>query len=177
MLDLHPGTGSSNPFPSSEESGELPNRASEAGALPAGGSAVAMRRGDGRGRRKRFEESRAELDRLQGIGEGDRTPEAAERGIEKLTAVLSASRTFRYDAGADVYRCPAGAELRPMRGEKRQASGKMAIRYASRRAVCRECPLRACCLAGKGTRREIERWADEEWPNGTGPVCATPART
>src|SRR5467141_808119 len=35
-----------------------------------------------------------------------------------------------WDAGADVYRCPAGAALRPMHGQKRQASGKMAIRYA-----------------------------------------------
>src|SRR6266404_4094635 len=69
---------------------------------------------------------------------------------------------FRYDAAADVYRCPAGAALRPMRGQKRQASGKMAIRYATRRSVCRVCPLRGRCLAGKGARREIERWTDED---------------
>src|SRR5207237_5316338 len=69
---------------------------------------------------------------------------------------------FRYDTGADVYRCPAGSELRPMHGQKRQASGKMAIRYASRRSVCLVWPLRARCLAGKGERREIERWADED---------------
>src|SRR5882724_3063918 len=69
---------------------------------------------------------------------------------------------FRYDAGADVYRCPAGAALRPMRSQKRQASGQMAIRYASRRSVCRVCPLRGRCLAGKGERREVERWADED---------------
>ncbi len=68
---------------------------------------------------------------------------------------------FRYEAAADLYHCPGGAELRPMRGRKRQVSGKMAIRYASRRSACRECPLRPRCLAGKGTRREIERWADE----------------
>jgi transposase len=68
---------------------------------------------------------------------------------------------FRYDAAADVYYCPAGTELRPMDGRKRQANGKMAIRYASRRSVCRICPLRARCLAGKGARREIERWTDE----------------
>ena len=68
---------------------------------------------------------------------------------------------FRYDTAADVYRCPAGAELRPMRGQKRQASGKMAIRYATRRSVCRNCPLRGSCLAGKRERREIERWTDE----------------
>jgi hypothetical protein len=69
---------------------------------------------------------------------------------------------FRYDAGANVYRCPAGAELWPMHGQKRQASGKMAIRYASRRSVCRVCPLRGRCLAGEGERREIERWTDED---------------
>jgi transposase len=69
---------------------------------------------------------------------------------------------FRYDAEADVYRCPAGSELRPMQALKRQAGGKMAIRYASRRAVCRACPLRQRCLAKKGTRREIERWQHED---------------
>jgi transposase len=69
---------------------------------------------------------------------------------------------FRYDAAADLYHCPAGQELRPMHGHKRQASGKMAIRYASRRSVCRDCPLRTRCLADKGERREIERWANEE---------------
>jgi hypothetical protein len=30
---------------------------------------------------------------------------------------------FGYDAAADVYRCPADAALRPMHGQKRQASG------------------------------------------------------
>jgi hypothetical protein len=69
---------------------------------------------------------------------------------------------FRYDAAADAYRCPAGSELRPMRGQKRQASGKVAVRYASRRSVCRACPLRQRCLAEKGERREIERWAHED---------------
>jgi hypothetical protein len=68
---------------------------------------------------------------------------------------------FRYDADADLYRCPAGAELRPMQGLKRQASGKMAIRYASRRSVCRACALRAQCLSQNGIRREIERWVHQ----------------
>jgi hypothetical protein len=69
---------------------------------------------------------------------------------------------FRYDAAADLYRCPGEAELRPMRGQKRQASGKLAVRYASRRSVCRTCPLRARCLAPSGQRREIERWLHED---------------
>jgi transposase len=69
---------------------------------------------------------------------------------------------FRYDAAADLYRCPGEAELRPMRGQRRQASGKLAVRYASRRSVCRACPLRARCLAPSGQRREIERWLHED---------------
>jgi len=69
---------------------------------------------------------------------------------------------FGYDADADLYRCPAGVELRPMQGLKRQASGKMAVRYASRRSVCRACVLRARCLSRNGTRREIERWVQED---------------
>jgi transposase len=85
----------------------------------------------------------------------DRRPRLKAQGRFSLEA-------FRYDTGADVYRCPAGAELRPMHRQKRQASGKMAIRYASRRSVCRACPLRGRCLANKGERREIERWVDED---------------
>jgi len=69
---------------------------------------------------------------------------------------------FRYDAAADLYRCPANAELRPMRGQKRKASGKLVVRYASRQAVCRTCPLRAQCLAANGKLREIERWVHED---------------
>jgi transposase len=69
---------------------------------------------------------------------------------------------FRYDAAADLYRCPGEAELRPMRGHKRQASGKLVVRYASRRSACRACPLRARCLARSGQRREIERWVHED---------------
>jgi len=69
---------------------------------------------------------------------------------------------FRYDAQADLYRCPAGAQLRPMQGHRRQASGKIAVRYASRRSVCRDCPLRQRCLVKTGQRREIERWVHEE---------------
>ena len=57
---------------------------------------------------------------------------------------------FPYDTAADVYRCPAGAELRPMRGQKRQASGKMAICYATRRSVCRKCPPYASCALRDG---------------------------
>jgi transposase len=69
---------------------------------------------------------------------------------------------FRYDAAADLYRCPAGAALRPMQSRRRQASGKIMLRYASRRPVCRACPLRRRCLAKKSERREIERWVHQD---------------
>ena len=49
---------------------------------------------------------------------------------------------FVHDATADVYRCPAGAILRPMKGYKRDATGKLQVRYASLRSVCKVCPLR-----------------------------------
>ncbi len=89
------------------------------------------------------------------VPEPDRTKRLAAEGRLTLD-------DFRYEADRDLYRCPAGSELRPMRGVKRQASGKLAIRYASRRAACRACPLRLRCLAARGTRREIERWVHED---------------
>jgi transposase len=68
---------------------------------------------------------------------------------------------FRYDAGADLYRCPAGAALRPIPAKRHQAAGKVLIRYYSSRKLCRICPLRARCLSQNGDRREIERWEHE----------------
>jgi transposase len=68
---------------------------------------------------------------------------------------------FAYDAEADLYRCPAGAELKPMKGRKTDAGGKSYIRYASRRSVCGACPLRGRCLTAKATRRDIYRWEHE----------------
>ena len=38
---------------------------------------------------------------------------------------------FVYDVMADVYRCPAGAMLRPMKGHKLDETGKLHVRYAS----------------------------------------------
>jgi len=69
---------------------------------------------------------------------------------------------FVYDAAADVYRCPAGALLRPTKGYKRDAGGKLHVRYASLRSVCKACPLRRKCLAAKAHRRDIYRWVHED---------------
>ena len=44
---------------------------------------------------------------------------------------------FHYDPAADVYRCPGGKELRPIKGRKLDSARKWQIRYISRRASCR----------------------------------------
>jgi hypothetical protein len=60
-------------------------------------------------------------------------------------------KDFSYDGAADAYRCPAGALLHPMKGRWQNTSGRIEIRYASRKAICGRCPLRAHCL----TRRHL----------------------
>jgi hypothetical protein len=71
-------------------------------------------------------------------------------------------KDFSYDGAADAYRCPAGAVLRPMEGRWQNTSGRVEIRYASRKATCRACPLRARCLTPKAPYRTIGRWEHED---------------
>jgi transposase len=71
-------------------------------------------------------------------------------------------KEFVYHAAQDVYRCPAGAELRPMDGYKRDAGGKMHVRYVARKSVCGACPLRSRCLTDKAQRREVYRWEHQD---------------
>jgi Transposase DDE domain len=68
---------------------------------------------------------------------------------------------FSYDAEADVYRCPAGALLRPMNGLKTNTGGRLEIRYVSRKSACNTCHLRQQCLSQKSNRRTIYRWQHE----------------
>jgi transposase len=70
-------------------------------------------------------------------------------------------KDFSYDPAGDAYRCPAGELLRPMEGRWQNASGRMEIRYASKRAVCGACPLRKRCLTAKAPYRTIARWEHE----------------
>jgi transposase len=69
---------------------------------------------------------------------------------------------FRYDPDADVYRCPAGEQLKPMNGRKRDAAGKWQIRYVARTAACGACSLRANCLTEKAKLRTVYRWEHED---------------
>ena len=52
--------------------------------------------------------------------------------------------------------------LRPMKGHKLDATGKLQVRYASLRSICKACPLRQKCLAAKAHRRDIYRWVHED---------------
>ena len=67
-------------------------------------------------------------------------------------------KEFVFDAERNVYRCPAGAELRPMEGYKEDVGGKRHVRYAAPQSICSVCPLRSRCLTDKARRREIYRW-------------------
>jgi transposase len=71
-------------------------------------------------------------------------------------------KDFSYDGAANAYRCPAGALLRPMKGRWQNTSGRLEIRYASRKATCGTCPLRARCLTPKAPYRTISRWEHED---------------
>lgn len=69
---------------------------------------------------------------------------------------------FSYDTAADIYRCPAGAQLRPIKGRWQNTSGRVEIRYTSRKATCRTCALKTRCLSQKAATRTIRRWEHEE---------------
>jgi transposase len=69
---------------------------------------------------------------------------------------------FNYDAEADVYRCPAGAVLRPMNGVKTSPAGRQDVRYVSLKSICKACHLREQCLGQKSDKRTIYRWQHED---------------
>ena len=71
-------------------------------------------------------------------------------------------KNFSYDPAADAYRCPAGELLRPTKGRFTNTSGRVEIRYLSRKAICGACPLRARCLTEKSAHRSIGRWEHED---------------
>lgn len=75
-------------------------------------------------------------------------------------------KDFSYDGAADAYTCPAGELLRPMKGRVkgrlRTPSGRIEIRYASGKAICGTCRLRARCLSRKAAYRTIARWEHED---------------
>jgi len=69
---------------------------------------------------------------------------------------------FTYDTEHNLYRCPTGAELRPMEGYKEDVGGKKHVRYVALQSICRVCPLRSRCLTDKARRREVNRWEHQD---------------
>jgi transposase len=69
---------------------------------------------------------------------------------------------FVYQAEDDVYRCPGGALLKPIKGFKLNSGGRREILYVSLKSVCDACPLRKRCLSEKAERRTIYRWEHED---------------
>ncbi|MCK1744855.1 IS1182 family transposase [Bradyrhizobium sp. 139] len=67
---------------------------------------------------------------------------------------------FAYEAEADVYRCPAGKQLRPTDGRKTNGN-RIEIRYVSRKSDCDACALRARCVTVKIPTRTVHRWEHE----------------
>jgi transposase len=71
-------------------------------------------------------------------------------------------KDFSYDSVADAYLCPVGQLLHRTKGSWENTSGRIEIRYASRKAICRACPLKARCLSPKAATRTIRRWEHED---------------
>jgi transposase len=89
------------------------------------------------------------------VPEADKNQRLAKQGRFTL-------KHFVYDAGQDLYRCPAGAELHPMQGRTQDAGGKWHVRYAALQSRCSACPLRSRCLTDKARRRELLRWEHQD---------------
>jgi transposase len=71
-------------------------------------------------------------------------------------------KDFSYDANADVYHCPAGQLLHPMKGSWQNTSGRIESRYAASQAICQACKVREYCLSPKASRRAVSRWEHED---------------
>jgi transposase len=83
----------------------------------------------------------------------------------KRTARLEAQdrishEAFAYEAEANVYRCPAGKQLRPTEGRKTNGN-RVEIRYVSRKSDCDACAIRLRCLSAKTPTRTVYRWEHE----------------
>lgn len=71
-------------------------------------------------------------------------------------------KDFSYEVSADAYRCPAGELLHPAKKRWQNLSGRVEVRYLSRKAICDTCQSRANCLAPNATQRIINRWEHED---------------
>jgi transposase len=88
-------------------------------------------------------------------------PQAKRTGRMRAQGRFS-HEDFSYDVGADGYRCPAGALLKPTKGLKQNSGGRLEIRYVSREAECDACPLRGRCVTDQAPTRTVYRWQHED---------------
>ncbi len=83
-------------------------------------------------------------------------PKPLGRG-EAASKGLFAKEAFRYDAAADVYRCPNGETLSP-HTESVTRGHRLILYYNG--AACRRCSIKARCTSAKRWR-QIARWEGE----------------
>lgn len=76
------------------------------------------------------------------------------------TRGVYSQKRFKYDDANDLYKCPAGAELKAVsRAVKKARYDKEIIIYATK--ACDGCPLRSKCTTSKYGRK-IKRWAHQD---------------
>lgn len=77
---------------------------------------------------------------------------------------------FRYDAAADLYRCPAGQELTRRQRQKEKGG----YRYAAPQRVCAACPARHLCTTSKTAPRRILRLDNQDVIDAFAKQCRSP---
>lgn len=98
---------------------------------------------------------------------GDDWEKKGHRGL------FSKSR-FEYDEKNNVYRCPAGAELRQI-AQSRDGEGRLYRAYSTK--ACEGCELRAQCTTSRSGRK-VKRYDGEEFKEAMAEVLRDPrART
>lgn len=83
---------------------------------------------------------------------------------------LFSKARFEYDEKCNVYRCPAGAELRQIE-QSRDAEGRVYRAYATK--ACQRCELRAQCTTSRSGRK-VKRYDAEEFKEAMAEVLRDP---
>lgn len=94
--------------------------------------------------------------------EADRIDELPTKKVKGHTRFDK--QAFVYDAGRDVYWCPAGQTLQHSSTYQTTSAGKQITRdrYRADRQVCAGCPLAEKCLSGSSKARQIDRGAHQD---------------
>lgn len=120
-------------------------------------------------------------DPTQPVAEGDwdRLPVrqvTLGKGDEKTKTTQLDKSAFVYDAQQDCYWCPMGQAM-PYRNTTSEPAGagpRIRRRYLADAAACAECPLKARCVQGEATSRQINREQHEAQRERHAAKMATP---